>query len=502
MTATRTATRPAEELPMGEPLPDELQITPPAPPVVQQSLWTLKVTDIRPGPHNPRRELGDLDGLVASIHAVGILEPLVVELAVDGYGAGTAGDIYVLLAGHRRLAAAKLAGLVEVPCLVRQGASTPALRMEIALIENLQREGLAPLDEADGYLQLTKLGLSQRQIADRVGCSQSHVSKRLDLLALPKALQAKVGKKKDGLTLEAAQALTRLKDHPDKMEAVAKGRPDLIIGAVEQAEADIEWEAKRAELVAAAKAKKQRIIDEPRDTWAARKFKTLAKWGHRDRELDLDVRKHQGEPCHAVMIPKTRSYYNDKPAATSVCTDPNRHTAKGASTLKVKVVAAPRRQPTEQEVQQAQAKVHAKEAAGARAAVLAKALAEYTPKSGTTSTELALALKAGVRRTLGWDSAAVACELLGLDPGPDKGSGGTYAALDRYAGELFPLQLHRAALALAFAVVEVGLTGPYARFNDKGVAEHYEYLATLGYEPSPWEKVKLAEAAQRAATGG
>lgn len=491
MTATKTATRPAEELPMGEPLPAELQIAPPAAPAVEQKYVVLPTDAIKPGPHNPRRDLGDLDGLVASIRAVGIQEPLLVEWA-------TPADPYTLLAGHRRLAAAKLAGLVEVPCLVRQGASTPALRMEIALIENLQREGLSPLDEADGYRALTNLGLSQREIAQRVGCSQSNVSKKMDLLALPTALQAKVGKKKDGLTLEAAAALARLKDHPEKMAAVAKGRADLIIGAVEQAEADIAWEAKRAELVAAAKARKQTIVDEPRDQWSARKFKTLGKWGYKDRELDLDVRKHQAESCHAVMIPKFRGYYNEKPAATSVCTDPNRHTAKGASTLKVKVVAPPKREPSQHEVAQAQTKIHAKEAADARASLLAGALAEYSPK-GPTSPELAMALQAGVRRTLGWDTAQVACELLRLDAA-GKGSAETYGAIDRYAGEAFPLQLHRAALALAFATVEVVLSGPYARWADKGVAEHYAYLKTLGYEPSPWEKAKLAEAAERAAT--
>lgn len=494
MTPAKTATRPVEEPPMGEPLPAELQIVPPAPPAVEQTYVLVPVAAIVPNPANPRRDLGDLDGLVASIHAVGLLEPLVVEWASPS-------SPYRLLAGHRRLAAAKAAGLAEVPCLVRQGEVEPAMRMEMALVENLQREGLSPLDEADGYAELVKLGLSQRRIAERVGCSQSHVSKRMDLLALPAPLQARVGKKKDGLTLEAAAALTRLKDHPEKMEAVAKHRPDLIAGAVEEAEADIAWETKRADLVAAARAKTQTIIDEPRDQWGVRKFKTLGKWGHKDRELDLDVRKHQGEPCHAVMIPKSRSYYNDKLVATSVCTDPSRHSAKGASTLKIKVVAAPKREPTEQEVAQAQAKIHAKEAAGARAAVLAKALADYTPKSGTTSPELALALKAGVRHTLGWDSTAVACDLLGLDPGDGKGASGTYDAIDRYAGELYPLQLHRAALALAFAVVEVGLTGPCARFNDKGVVEHYAYLKSLGYEPSPWETAKLAKAAERAATG-
>lgn len=480
---------------MGEPLPPELQIVPPAPPVVEQTYLMVPIGAIKPNPANPRRDIGDLDGMVASIHAVGLLEPLVVEWASPS-------SPYMLLAGHRRLAAAKAAGLAEVPCLVRRGEVEPALRMEMALVENLQREGLSALDEADGYAELTKLGLSQRRIAERVGCSQSHVSKRMDLLALPAALQAKVGKKKDGLTLEAAAALARLKDHPEKLEAVAKQRPDLIVGAVEQAEADITWEARRAEVVAAAKAKKEAIVDEPRDQWSARKFKTLGKWAHKDRELELDVRKHQAEPCHAVMIPKFRSYYNDKPAATPVCTDPTRHTAKGASTLTVRVVAAPRRQPTELEVEQAQAKIAAKEAAAARAAVLARALAEYTPK-GPTSAELRMTLKGAVYAMRGYDTAETACELLGLTPADRNSVSATYEALDRYVGDLVPLQLHRAALAFALASVELVLSGPsYSRWETKGVAEHYEYLMGLGYEPSPWEQARVSEAEVRVATGG
>lgn len=496
MTPAKTATRPAvEELPMGEPLPDELQIAPPAPPVVEQILQTIPVSLIRPAPHNPRRDLGELDGLVASIHAVGILEPLVVEC----YSGPLNVEPYLLLAGHRRLAAAKLAGLTEVPCIVRATAATPALRLEMALVENLQREGLAPLDEADGYLELTKLGLSQRKIAERVGCSQSHVSKRLGLLELPSHVQKRV--EKGTMPLEAAAALTRLKDHPEKLKKAAGEDPSRIVYAVERAEEEIAWEAKVAELREVAKGKKWKVVEEPRDHWAKRSFKTLAKWGYDDRELDLDVRRHQSEPCHAVMIPKHRSYYNDKPSATSVCTDPSRHGPKGDSEIKVKAAPKLKRQPDEHEVREAQERQDRKAAAGARAVVLAKALADYAPK-GPTSAELRMTLRACVTRNMGWDSAQLACELLGLEVRQGPGSGEAYGALDRYASELVPLQLHRVALALAFAVVEVGLRGHYGRYTDKGVAEHYAYLMDFGYEPSPWEKAQLVEATEKVETSG
>lgn len=277
---TDTATRPPATL-LDDPLPEELHPAPPAPPApVEQTFELLPVSLIRPGPHNPRRDLGDLEGLAASMRAVGILEPLIVEK----YSGPLAQEPYTLLAGHRRLAAAKLAGLVDVPCLIRATEASPALRMEMAIVENLQREGLAPLDEADGYRELVKLGLPQRAIAERVGCSQSHVSKRLGLLALPTHVQKRV--EKGTMPLEAAAALTRLKDHPDKLKAAAGEDPSAIVRAVERAEQEIAWEAKVAELREVAKGKGWKVVDEPQDRWSKRSFKTLAKWGYDDRELE------------------------------------------------------------------------------------------------------------------------------------------------------------------------------------------------------------------------
>lgn len=141
-------------------------------------LLDLEIELLRPAEDNIRTELGDLSDLVASIHAVGIIEPLVVEL--DDPDAPT----FRVLAGHRRLAAAREAGMGTVPCIVR-AVSDDAERVEIMLIENLQRAGLNPIEEATGYRQLVDVGLSQREIAERVGCNQSHVSKRLKLLTCP-----------------------------------------------------------------------------------------------------------------------------------------------------------------------------------------------------------------------------------------------------------------------------------------------------------------------------
>ena len=148
-----------------------------------------------PAVDNPRAHLGDLTGLAASIAAVGVLEPILVQVSSDPTGdrrrAGAkvrdGVPCYTIVAGHRRHAAAALAGLDPIPCLVR--TFTEQARIEAMVIENLQRQDLSPFDEARGLTQLVGVGLSQRDIAERVGCSQSHVSKRLALAGMPAAAE-------------------------------------------------------------------------------------------------------------------------------------------------------------------------------------------------------------------------------------------------------------------------------------------------------------------------
>lgn len=489
MTPAKTATRPTvDELPMGEPLPEELQITPPTAPVVEQTYAVLPIDAIVVNPDNPRQDLGDIEGLAASMRSLGVQEPLLVEWPSPT-------SPYLLLAGHRRLAAARLAGLQEVPCLVRQVASTAALRMEIALVENLQREDLTPLDEARGYLALTKLGLSQRQITERLGHqrSQSHVSKRMALLELPKPVQAQVGN--GALTLEAAAALVRLKDHPEKLEAVAKEKPSRVIEAVEYAEKEIAWLVKRDELVAIAAGRSWPVVDCPRDSYSKRPFKLLAQWGYSEAELDLDVHKHEAEPCHAVMIPTGRIWpHHDAPSATSVCTDPARHDAGGESTLKAKVepkakqkLPAVSREQARLAKERQQAMEQRDAAASARRVFIVKHVEGFRPP------KLAPALRVCLNSflTLDYDQDD-ACALLGLNVDDAKD---TYDALVAYAAK-GDQELQRAALAIALSDTE-GRIRNMSQLPAEGVA-HYAYLATLGYEPSPWEKTQLAEAAERA----
>lgn len=143
----------------------------------------LPINAIVPNPHQPRKQfkLPELEELAASIREHGILEPLVVS---PGRQAGK----YTLIAGERRLRAAELAGLQRVPVVVRQ--TDDQEKLELALIENIQRQDLNPLEEAKALRKLLRdFGLSQQQVATRVGRSRPAVANCLRLLDLTREAQ-------------------------------------------------------------------------------------------------------------------------------------------------------------------------------------------------------------------------------------------------------------------------------------------------------------------------
>ncbi len=138
----------------------------------------LPLALIEPGPFQPRRRFNEasLQELAESVRVKGVLQPLLVRPKGDGYE---------LVAGERRFRAAQLAGLTEVPAIIREMSDQEAL--ELALVENLQREDLNPVEEALGYQRLIDLGLSQEEVAARVGKARSTVANALRLLQLPRA---------------------------------------------------------------------------------------------------------------------------------------------------------------------------------------------------------------------------------------------------------------------------------------------------------------------------
>ncbi len=143
----------------------------------------VPVNYISPNPRQPRSNMDsdELGELTASIREHGVLQPLIVTPVETG-------GQYILIVGERRLEAAKLAGLSSVPVIVRQ--ATDQQRLELALIENVQREDLSPLEEAEAYRQLSEdFSLAHEDIAQRVGMSRVAVTNTLRLLKLPDAVK-------------------------------------------------------------------------------------------------------------------------------------------------------------------------------------------------------------------------------------------------------------------------------------------------------------------------
>jgi ParB family transcriptional regulator, chromosome partitioning protein len=150
-----------------------------------RSARRVPIEYLKPSPRNPRRSFAEeeLDGLAASIKERGIIQPVVVRAI------GEAKDRYEIIAGERRWRAAQRAGLHEIPIVPLEATDSQAL--ELAIIENVQRSDLNPLEEAAGYAMLaSEYGHSHEGIAGIVGKSRSHVSNTMRLLKLPEAVKA------------------------------------------------------------------------------------------------------------------------------------------------------------------------------------------------------------------------------------------------------------------------------------------------------------------------
>ena len=186
---------------------------------------SLPLTKLEPNPLQPRKlfDEEELQTLADSISQHGILQPIAVRKADNGF--------YQIIAGERRWRAARLAGLRDVPVVVVE--ADDATTMELALIENLQRQDLNPMEEAMGYKQLMEEhGLTQEQVAQKVSKSRSAVANALRLITLPASICAMVA---DGeLSAGHARAVLML-PRPEQQEAAAKKIAALSL-SVRQAE--------------------------------------------------------------------------------------------------------------------------------------------------------------------------------------------------------------------------------------------------------------------------
>ena len=163
------------------------------------SIFWIEVDKIKPNPYQPRQEFDEdkIKDLAESIRQYGVLQPLVVTRKEKERPDGGLYTEYELIAGERRLRASRVAGIYQVPAIIRTGEQTDKMKLEMAIIENLQREDLNPLDRAEAFMKLVKeFNLKHAEVAKKVGKSREYVSNSLRILALPQdILDALVARK-------------------------------------------------------------------------------------------------------------------------------------------------------------------------------------------------------------------------------------------------------------------------------------------------------------------
>jgi ParB family chromosome partitioning protein len=221
----------------------------------EAGLLEVPVGAIQPNPRQPRVDFPEesLAALARSIREVGVLQPVVVRRRDGGYE---------LVAGERRVRAAKLAGLATIPAIVREGDDTESLRE--ALIENIHREDLAPLELASAFQELLEeLGVTQEAVAERLGYSRAHIANTIRLLSLPADVQRLLAEGKiqagharallglgddeatstlalrvvaEGLSVRQVEDLVRrYSEAPAEQKASTAGRdPDPMLGEIEE----------------------------------------------------------------------------------------------------------------------------------------------------------------------------------------------------------------------------------------------------------------------------
>jgi ParB family chromosome partitioning protein len=189
----------------------------------KDSIFWIDVDKIEPNPFQPRREfnLAELQSLADSIRQYGVLQALVVTRREYEKPDGGLGVSYELISGERRLRASRLAGLSQVPVLIKTGDDTDLMKLELAIIENIQREDLNPVDRARAFDRLVKeFDFKHHVIAAKVGKSREYVSNTLRLLMLPSDIldALSLGKISEGHT----RPLMMLVDRPNEQSVLFK----------------------------------------------------------------------------------------------------------------------------------------------------------------------------------------------------------------------------------------------------------------------------------------
>lgn len=210
---------------------------------------TIRLSDIEPNKSQPRKTFDNesLRQLADSIREHGVIQPLIVQSLSNGN--------YKIIAGERRWRAAKMAGLTDIPAVIRDDL-TDEQAMQIAMIENLQRENLNPIEEALGYKELLdNYDMTQEKLAAALGKARSSIANSLGLLTMPKAVQELL--KKGSLTAGHSKALKKISDEALMIELAHRAAKEEL--SVRQIEEIAKREKKQAEEQSSKKEIKQRV---------------------------------------------------------------------------------------------------------------------------------------------------------------------------------------------------------------------------------------------------
>ena len=192
----------------------------------KEEVIELKLSELRPNPYQPRKvfDAEKLQELANSIKEHGVFQPIIVKKSIKGYE---------IIAGERRYKASQLAGKETIPAIVRD--FTDENMMEIALLENLQRENLNSIEEATAYQKLlASLKVTQEELANKLGKSRSHITNMLGLLELPEEVKNLIAEEK--ITMSHARVLSKMKDKDEIINLANKiVDENLNIRAIKQA---------------------------------------------------------------------------------------------------------------------------------------------------------------------------------------------------------------------------------------------------------------------------
>lgn len=178
----------------------------------KEEITNVKIAELRSNPYQPRQvfDQNALEELASSIKEHGVFQPIIIKKSIKGYE---------IIAGERRVKASKLAGLDEIPAIIRDFSDEEM--MEIALLENLQRENLSAIEESTAYKKLLEtLAITQEELSKRIGKSRSHITNMLGLQTLPEDIQKSIANKE--ISMGHARVLSKLENENQQRELAKK----------------------------------------------------------------------------------------------------------------------------------------------------------------------------------------------------------------------------------------------------------------------------------------